>query len=1347
MMDLKFQIVDNLPVPVLLGLPFLKYGVLDLPGRRLTVKYHDQTFNFEIEDDIGDELVSSVVKARKDLMIDKIRQQEQELAIKLFKMELPGGVTTDPAPDQAVLDDYRKTLLVQGDHVLGQETNQLLEELAAGAGTEGVAVPDSSELNQILDGLCPDGDEWKKLKAQTELSDSQQRRFKRIIAKNARVFQTPKSPEESLYAGPNARPLDVKLTSTQYARPKRIPTIPCQLKKSWIAQLQSWEKNGIVVAQDKAVPFLSPFVPVAKKDGTVRWTFDTRNLNRSIEFENVALPSVESVVSKMSQFKYVTALDFQSFYLTFPVSEATSDLLTFVDPVTSCNKKFVRSPFGLRGSASHSVQQTNELLMSLPFYNDRMSTYIDDVFIGADDINQLLDDLEQILELIRPTNLRLKPSKCKIGQERSVIFGYEVQQGQFRIAPDRIQALLDLPPPKTKRELLKLFGSFSYFRASLPFQSSLAHHQTEFHDLLKKETPFEWNDSYQQKFLNLKLALSCSVTRTAPLPDEKLNLRVDASKYYLGFVLSVSRPEGERIVTTGSRKWPPRFIKYDSCRLELLGCLVSLRMLRHMLLGHCVAVWTDNPYCYFILKHRTKVLIEEPQIISRLLNEVSCIEFQIFKASNDDKEWAIVDQLSRSPHKWIISHRNIEQILSPTTNMDVTMLSSVDSFETQEVTFATFSTEAALKDLMNFKRLVARVHSSEEFKNSGMVPQELQQDVVVKAHALAHLGAPRLMAVLNHCNLHFSNRRQMVADWIRSCVACSTIKCSNRPLYVQDAVFNTSRPGEVTSFDINSIGQGQGATHVLVAVDIHTEFMMPYRLPPVPSAMNVLRSCMLHIVRFAPTCHTVRVDNGAVFRSKLFQEALSDLNIKVSFSSRFNSRGQSAVERKNKELNSTLRLMRSNPAGREFELDLASAALKINSIPHSRFKISPLELFFGTDVIGNKAHGFTDTDEAVRRTQTLQGLREVATLFRGHPIPNPEKYVQVGDLVRLATVQKLGANKIQRLKFTESLFKVIEADHQRLTYKVQELDAAGEVKNSDARPIFTHLRHLRLVQKAPGRVDQQVNKHQSQSKIGGKPLFASGHHSGSESDYDDKEPLDGDLGDTGVKSKTSAVNAGLRVGQGSVAEAQITGNYKAGDELGVEGCRSINGAEAKAAHVADDNLQEAKSSDGVGRTTEGQVINTDRSSDIQNQGKSKSLRKKSFTKKKYQSKKGKKTSQKPMVKDSKSNNSEGDYNKVVCDGDGGRISSTDSLVKVVSQANGQGRGPECMDQPEVSGPRRSSRLLQKRHSKPGNKLPKVTTDEHNGNNADACEVKRNSRKKRSSSRSKQSTRQNRRNQK
>ena len=1077
-MDLQFQIVDDLPVPVLLGLGFLQHVVLDMPARTVTLKFEGKEVVWVIEDECGEELLSSVVKARKDLMVEAQRREEKVLEAKLFGTELPGGVPLCSTIDRDALEDFKQSALMSGrhDHAGDVLVSELVEE-PDGKNIEHGTTPDAEELKEVLDGLCPEDDAWKNIKFQSELSDSQQQRFNRIIEENRKVFQSPKSPQESLFRGANARPLDVKLCSNQYSRPKKLPTIPLQLKDSWDKQLAKWEAEGIVEQQTKAVPFLSAFVPVPKKDGSIRWTFDTRSVNRMIEWENVALPPVESVVAKMSRFKYVTAIDFLSFYLSFPVTEATADLLTFIDPSTSRSMKFRRSIFGLRGSASHSVLMTNEVLSKLPFFNDRMSTYIDDVFVGSDSVEQVLDDLKKILELIKPTNLRLKPSKCKIGQTKSVIFGYDVKQGEYRISQDRIKALINLPSPKTKKDLQKYFGSFSYFRASLPFNSSMAYHQTQFADLLKKDNLFVWNDEYQKKFDDLKLALSHSVTRTAPIPGEQLNMRCDSSKHYVGFVLSVTRPEGEKIVMTGSRKWPPRFVKYDACRLELLGVLTSLRMLRHMLIGHMVAIWTDNPYTFFILRNRRQVLIEEPQIISRLLNEVSRLNFQIHKASNNNPEWHIVDMLSRAGHKWIISHRNIDEILSPSTSMDVTMLSSVSQYDVEEVSFTTFTTQAVLKDLLEFKKVVAKIHDSESYKANGTVPDDLQDEVIARTHALAHLGSPRVIAVLNQVNIHFENRRSKVADFIRRCHICSTTKCNNRPLNVQGAVYNSSRPGDIIAFDINSVGLGANAIHILMAVDQHTEYCMPYKLPPVPSAVNVLRSALLHLVRFAPCCHTIRVDNGAVFKARIFVDTMTDLGIKVSFTSRLNSRSNSLVERKNKELNSNLRLMRSVPSGRHFDLDLAVCALKINMVPHSKYKISPYELFHGVNIIANQGDNFNSPEEALLRIQKLEGLREVVGIFKGHPIPNSVRFVDIDDIVRLATVQKVGSNKIQRLAFTEAIYRVTDADHQRQTFKVMELGDNGEIKDPESKPIITHLRHIRLVQKCPKRLKvEQENR-------------------------------------------------------------------------------------------------------------------------------------------------------------------------------------------------------------------------------------------------------------------------------
>ena len=41
-MDMQFQIVDDLPVPVLLGLGFLQHVVLDMPARTVTLRLEDK---------------------------------------------------------------------------------------------------------------------------------------------------------------------------------------------------------------------------------------------------------------------------------------------------------------------------------------------------------------------------------------------------------------------------------------------------------------------------------------------------------------------------------------------------------------------------------------------------------------------------------------------------------------------------------------------------------------------------------------------------------------------------------------------------------------------------------------------------------------------------------------------------------------------------------------------------------------------------------------------------------------------------------------------------------------------------------------------------------------------------------------------------------------------------------------------------------------------------------------------------------------------------------------------------------------------------------------------------------
>ena len=90
-------------------------------------------------------------------------------------------------------------------------------------------------------------------------------------------------------------------------------------------------------------------------------------------------------------------------------------------------------------------------------------TYLDNVTICAK--NQAHHDynLERFLKAAKSRNLTYNPQKFIFSTRTLNILGNVVSKEEIRPDPDQIKALNNLPPPRTKKELKRILGLFSYY--------------------------------------------------------------------------------------------------------------------------------------------------------------------------------------------------------------------------------------------------------------------------------------------------------------------------------------------------------------------------------------------------------------------------------------------------------------------------------------------------------------------------------------------------------------------------------------------------------------------------------------------------------------------------------------------------------------------------------------------------------------------------------------------------------------------------------------------------------------------------------------------------------------------
>ena len=95
-------------------------------------------------------------------------------------------------------------------------------------------------------------------------------------------------------------------------------------------------------------------------------------------------------------------------------------------------------------------------------------TFIDDILIFANDIQEQARRLEHVLQRFDRANLQLQAGKCVFAHPKVEYLGYVVSQVGILASPEKVQAVQKYPVPKTVRDVRSFIGLASFYRRLIP---------------------------------------------------------------------------------------------------------------------------------------------------------------------------------------------------------------------------------------------------------------------------------------------------------------------------------------------------------------------------------------------------------------------------------------------------------------------------------------------------------------------------------------------------------------------------------------------------------------------------------------------------------------------------------------------------------------------------------------------------------------------------------------------------------------------------------------------------------------------------------------------------------------
>ena len=292
--------------------------------------------------------------------------------------------------------------------------------------------------------------------------------------------------------------------------------------------MQEMLKNGIIRLSSS--PWNSPIILVKKKDNTMRFVCDFRGLNNVTKKDTYPLPHIRDIIDKMDGAKYWSTLDAAGAYWSMPLNESDKEKTAFTVP--RGKYEFNVTPYGLTNAGASYQRMMDMCLSGLSF--DRILAYMDDVVIFSRTFHEHMEELHTVFEKLLAANITLKASKCVIASDSVDFLGYRLSEKGIRPQERLVSAIREFQRPTTRRAVKSFLGMAGFYRTFVPNFAEIARPLT---NLTSDNVKFEWSDSCEEAFQELKRRLASEPVLAFPRLGEPFVVDVDASDVAFGGVL------------------------------------------------------------------------------------------------------------------------------------------------------------------------------------------------------------------------------------------------------------------------------------------------------------------------------------------------------------------------------------------------------------------------------------------------------------------------------------------------------------------------------------------------------------------------------------------------------------------------------------------------------------------------------------------------------------------------------------------------------------------------------------------------------------------------------------------
>ncbi|GKV46505.1 hypothetical protein SLEP1_g53487 [Rubroshorea leprosula] len=373
-----------------------------------------------------------------------------------------------------------------------------------------------------------------------------------------------------------------------------------------------------LITEERAELLVFNPVLVKKPNGKWRMCIDFTNLNEAYAKDPHPLPNVEKLVERAAGHAGMSFLDANLGYHQVQLLLDNQEKTAFY--AGDAIYYYVMIPFGLK-NAGATYQKLVQIVFKLQIGRN-IEVYVNDMIVTSKRAEDHITDLNETFQNLRRAQMKLNPLKCTFAVESRKFLGYVVSKKGIEVNPEKVQAVQQMEPPKTVKDVQRLTGRVAVLHR---FIARLAERCLPFFKVLREPKNFQSTDECQQAFDELKQYLASVPLLSKPVEGESLYL-------YLGVV------EEAKPICYVSKVLQGAEQNYLLAEKATFALVYTARKLRAYFQSHQIIVYTNLPL---------KKILQKLELSGRLIGwSVELSEYDLkFQPRTTIKGQAVADFL------------------------------------------------------------------------------------------------------------------------------------------------------------------------------------------------------------------------------------------------------------------------------------------------------------------------------------------------------------------------------------------------------------------------------------------------------------------------------------------------------------------------------------------------------------------------------------------------------------------------------------------------------------------------------------------------------------------------------